>query len=61
MRLSEPALVDEEPPDWAVLVVAQAAGDEIGLSLVDGRHPGGVVGELMIDGFPWGHVPWRGR
>ena len=50
--LSEPALVDKESPDGVVFVVAQALGDEIDFSLVDGWHPDGVVGELAVDRFP---------
>src|SRR5262249_59904840 len=50
----DPELVDERSPDGVVLVVAGAAGDEVGLVGGDGGEPDGEVGELAVEPGPEG-------
>src|SRR6516164_9429215 len=53
-RLADPELVDECSPYGVVLVVAGAAGDEVGLVGGDGGQPDREVGELLVQPGPEG-------
>src|SRR5262245_56358860 len=64
----DPELVDERSRHGVVLVVAGAAGDEVGLVGGDGGQPDREVGELLVEPGPpgrgggrWFAVARRGR
>src|SRR6058998_3484795 len=52
VRLPNPELVDQHPPDWAVFVVTDALRDEVDRLRIDERHPGRAVDDLAIGSRP---------
>ena len=57
----DPELVEQYSPYGVVLVVAGAAGDEVGLVGCDGGQPDGEVGELAVEPGPASRYLYYGR